>query len=90
MLNTYDLFVTRVVHGKLPIQIDLHKKINTGESSEIVVKIDGMSFQQNEFNLLMQLSQIIQDSGSVGEFQIGNLYLNINKMNEYQTELVKL
>ena len=27
MLNTYDLFVTRVVHGKLPIQIDLHKKI---------------------------------------------------------------
>jgi glycosyltransferase involved in cell wall biosynthesis len=71
-------------------QFDLHKKINTGESSEIVVKIDGMSFQQNEFNLLMQLSQIIQDSGSVGEFQIGNLYLNINKMNEYQTELVKL
>jgi len=27
MLNTYDLFITRVIHGKLPIQIDLHKKI---------------------------------------------------------------
>lgn len=29
MLNTYDLFITRVVHGKLPIQIDLHKKIKS-------------------------------------------------------------
>jgi hypothetical protein len=29
MLNTYDLFITRVIHGKLPIQIDLHKKIKS-------------------------------------------------------------
>ena len=44
-------------------KFDLHKKINTGKSSEIVIEIDGMRFQQNEFNLMTQLSMIIQDSG---------------------------
>jgi len=71
-------------------KFDLHKKINTGKSSEIVVEIDGMRFQQNEFNLIMQLSMIIQDSGEVGEFEIGNLKLIINKMTEYQNNLIKL
>jgi len=69
-------------------KFDLHKKINTGKSSEIVVEIDGMRFQQNEFNLMMQLSMIIQDSGEVGEFEIGNLKLIINKMTEYQNDLI--
>jgi hypothetical protein len=27
MLHTYDLFITRIVHGKLPISVELHKKI---------------------------------------------------------------
>ena len=69
-------------------KFDLHKKINTGKSSEIVVEIDGMRFQQNEFNLMMKLSMIIQDSGEVGEFEIGNLKLIINKMTEYQNDLI--
>jgi glycosyltransferase involved in cell wall biosynthesis len=69
-------------------KFDLHKKINTGKSSEIVIEIDGMRFQQNEFNLIMQLSMIIQDSGEVGEFEIGNLKLIINKMTEYQNDLI--
>ena len=69
-------------------KFDLHKKINTGKSSEIVIEIDGMRFQQNEFNLMTQLSMIIQDSGEVGEFEIGNLKLIINKMTEYQNDLI--
>ena len=47
-----------------------------------------MRFQQNEFNLMTQLSMIIQDSGEVGEFEIGNLKLIINKMTEYQNDLI--
>ena len=58
--------------------------------NEIIVTIDRKTFTQQDFLLIQQLSQIIQDSGSIGEFQIGNLHLKINKMNEYQTELVKL
>lgn len=69
-------------------KFDLHKKINTGKSSEIVIEIDGMRFQQNEFNLMTQLSMIIQDSGEVGEFEIGNLKLIINNMTEYQNDLI--
>ena len=58
--------------------------------NEIIVTIDRKTFTQQDFLLIQQLSQIIQDSGEIGEFQIGNLHLKINKMNEYQTELVKL
>jgi len=58
--------------------------------NEIIVTIDRKTFTQQDFLLIQQLSQIIQDSGSVGEFQIGNLHLKINKMNEYQKELIKL
>ena len=70
--------------------INLNERINTNEISEIDVYIDGMKFQQNEFNLIMQLPMIIQDSGEVGDFQIGNLRLKINTINEYQNDLIKL
>jgi glycosyltransferase involved in cell wall biosynthesis len=70
--------------------IDLSTRINTGKDCEIQVQIDGNKFNQNEFNLMTQLPLIIQDSGSVGEFQIGNLHLKINKMNEYQNKLIFL
>lgn len=70
--------------------INLNERINTNEISEIDVYIDGMKFQQNEFNLIMQLPMIIQDSGEVGDFQIGNLRLKINTINEYQNKLIFL
>ena len=72
--------------------IDLSKKINSLDfqcSNDIIVNINGSTFNNTDFNYIQQLSQIIQNSGSVGEFNLGNLFIKINKLVEYQNKLIK-
>ena len=62
-----------------------NEKIN-----EILINIDGKLFNQEDFKIIQQLSEIIKDSGQVGEFQLGNLFITIAQMNEYQNDLIKV
>ena len=39
---------------------------------------------------LQQLPEILKDSGEVGKFELGNLFIDIIQMNEYQNTLIKL
>lgn len=74
--------------------IDLSKKIKTTPfntlENEIIVEIDRNSFNQQDFQIIQQLTKIIQDSGEIGKFTLGNLNLKITKMNEYQNLLIQL
>jgi len=73
--------------------IDLNEKIkpfDNEKNNEILIQIDGSTFAQQDFQIIQQLSEIIKDSGEVGIFQIGNLFINIVQMNEYQLNLIKL
>jgi glycosyltransferase involved in cell wall biosynthesis len=58
--------------------------------NEIIVEIDATNFQQQDFKIIQQLPEIIKDSGEIGEFELGNLTIKINQMNEYQNNLIKL
>ena len=60
------------------------------KQNEILVRIDATSFNQDDFSIIQQLPEIIQDSGAIGSFQIRNLFIDIIQMNEYQNNLVKL
>lgn len=60
------------------------------KNNEILVNIDGNTFNQQDFQIVQQLSEIIKDSGEVGEFELGNLFITIIQMNEYQNDLIKL
>jgi hypothetical protein len=88
MLNTYDLFITRVIHGKLPIQINLHKKIkyfvdnNYLEENKISC-INGFQFHENfdgkeelNYNLNNYLNNFLN-------MKIYNSWLNILGNNSY-------
>ena len=55
----------------------------------ITVKIDGDKFTQQDFQVLQQLSAIVQDSGEIGEFELGNLKIQINDLTTYENELIK-
>lgn len=55
---------------------------------DIVVEIDGKRFTQQDYNLLENLSAIIQDSGEIGEFKIGNLKISIISLTTYEKELI--
>lgn len=74
--------------------IDLSKKIKTTPfntlENEIIVEIDRNSFNQQDFQIIQQLTKIIQDSGEIGKFTLGNLSIKIAKMNEHQNLLIQL
>lgn len=72
---------------------DLSKKVlpaGNEKNNEIIISLDSAKCTQQDVNILQQFSQIIKDSGEIGEFQLGNLFISIIKMNEYQNELIKL
>lgn len=72
-------------------QIDLSNRINIeGVNSEIIIRIDGNTFNQQDFGIIQQLAEIIQDSGQIGKFNLGNLEISIQGMTEFQNELIKL
>ena len=61
---------------------------NGGE--DIIVEIDGNNFAQQDFQYVTQLNEIIKDNGEIGEFELGNLKIKINSLNEYQNDLIKI
>tara|TARA_B100000963_G_scaffold359506_1_gene387036 strand:+ start:12520 stop:13581 length:1062 start_codon:yes stop_codon:yes gene_type:complete len=71
-------------------QLEQHLEpwFNGGE--DIIVEIDGNNFTQQDFQIIQQLSAIIQDSGEIGEFELGNLKVFINDLTEYQHNLIKI
>jgi len=72
--------------------IDLSKRINKQPScnSDIVVNIDGQRFSNDDFIYIQKLSQILKDSGKVGEFNLGNLSITIKSLTEYTDKLIHL
>ena len=55
---------------------------------DIIVEVDGNTFTQQDFQIIQQLNAIIKDSGEIGKFELGNLKITINSLNEYQNELI--
>ena len=55
---------------------------------DITIKVDGKTFNQQDMQLIGQLSEIIQDNGEVGEFELGNLKIQINDLTTYENDLI--
>lgn len=70
--------------------IDLDERIDVNKYSDIVVNIDGKTFTNSDFGVIQQISQILKQSGQPGNFELGNLKIVINRMNEYQNNLIEL
>ena len=55
---------------------------------DITVEINGNIFTQQDFQIIQKLNEIIKDSGSIGEFHIGNIKIYINQINDYSKDLI--
>ena len=64
------------------------KPYDNEKNNEILVNIDGKTFNEEDWKIIMQLPEIIKDSGSVGSFQLNNIKIDIIQMNEYQNSLI--
>jgi hypothetical protein len=58
--------------------------------NDIVVNIDKNTFTQQDFDLIQILPAIIQDSGALGTFKLGNLEITINHLETYEKNLVNI
>ena len=59
-----------------------------GNRGDIIVEIDSDKFTQQDFQYVQQLSAIIQDSGEIGTFNLGNLKITINLLNTHEKDLI--
>ena len=55
---------------------------------DIIVEVDSRMFNQQDWQYIMQLSEIIHDSGEIGTFNLGNLKITINSLNTYEKDLI--
>jgi glycosyltransferase involved in cell wall biosynthesis len=84
---------TYIANEQLNTIIPLHERVkpfDNEKNNEILVEIDGNAFGQNDFVNIQRLSQIIENSGEIGKFELENLSIEIIQMNEYTKDLIKL
>jgi len=70
---------------------DLSERVAPYDSNEfdsILVEIDGKTFTQPDFGNIQQLADIIQDTGELGEFELGNLKISIFNIESYERDLI--
>ena len=73
---------------------DLDNKIRNidnydqAKENDILVTIDGNNFNQQDFQLIQQLPEILNDSGEIGSFELGNLHILVVQLNTYEKELI--
>ncbi len=78
----------KIINSNPQLEQALEPWFNGG--NDILVTIDGNTFIQQDYQVIQQLSAIIQDSGEVGEFELGNMKININNLISYENELIKI
>ena len=70
---------------------DLHKKfkeLNDEKHNDVLIEIDTKLFNQQDYQYIQQISEILHDSGEVGSFNLGNLKITINILKSYEKELI--
>ena len=72
-------------------QFDLSKKIHSqhmNPTNSIVVHIDCQKLNQQSFQIITQLSEILSDSGEIGEFNLDIFSVQVKNLNTYEKELI--
>ena len=89
------VLTTHYIESEQPnTKFDLTKRIMVighndayGEN-DIVVEMDGTRLTNQDALNIQQLSQIIQQSGEIGSFQLGNLKITIANLDTYEKNLI--
>jgi glycosyltransferase involved in cell wall biosynthesis len=86
-------YITYQKQESLKTSFDLDERIkpyDNEKNNAIFVEIDGSNISQQDFQIIQQLSEIIQDSGEIGRFELGNLVIEVIQLNTYENNLIKI
>ena len=63
---------------------------NLTPDNDIIIEIDGHSFNQNDFQYIQNFAEIIanDDELELGSFELGTMKITINKLQTYEKELI--
>jgi hypothetical protein len=69
---------------------DWFNEINPQDSSnfDIVVELNTNTFTEEEYHVIVNLNQIVQETNETGTFQVGNLTITINSLADRSKELI--
>lgn len=68
--------------------LDRVKPWNSGLDNDIVVEFDASKLNQNNFQLIQQLPEIIHESGEIGEFELDIFRIKIKSLRTYEKDLI--
>jgi hypothetical protein len=77
-------------HASVDLKSKLKLYKHNTPSNNIVVEFDASKLTQQSFNTLMQLPEIIAESGELGEFELDIFKISIQDMATYEHELVHI
>ena len=60
------------------------------KNNNILIRIDGNTFGNEDFNYIQLMSEILQNSSEIGRFELGNLTIEVVQLNTYENNLIKL
>jgi GT2 family glycosyltransferase len=75
---------------------DLEKRILTTKynhpltENDIVIEFNGRDLNQESFNIIQNLSDIITESGEIGKFELDIFTITINDIKSYEESLIKV
>lgn len=70
---------------------NLERKIHSDSikpKNDVIVKFDCNELNQDNFQIIVNLSEILQESGDVGEMELGIFKLNIKSLKTYEKDLI--
>ena len=93
--NTDNLIEHYIAIEQPNTSINLQKKLCNRDAAhmnliDVLVRIDGNRFSNEDFHCIQQLSEIIQSNNEIGSFELGNLKIEIKALTQYQKQLIKL
>ena len=77
-------------------KFDLSKRVLTIKNNDplaendIVIEFDAIQLNQNSFQLIQQLPEIIKESGDIGTFELDIFKVTINSLETYEHILITL
>ena len=74
-------------------KFNLKEKIrdyNSEKQNDIIVEFDGLKLTNENFQLLLQLPDILAESGEIGEFELDIFKITIKSLETYEHTLIKL
>jgi GT2 family glycosyltransferase len=60
------------------------------DGDDILVEIDGQTFTDQDYMYIQQLNDIVKDNNELGTFELGNLKITVNSLEEQQHNLIKI